>query len=231
MLALAVDTSSPTGSLAILRDAAILGVVSTSSDEAYSARMFRQLEFLLAELRIALPSVDLYAVNSGPGSFTGLRVGLAAVKGWSEVYGRPIAAVSGLEAVAAQAPVLQGPIATIQDARRGQVFGAFYVRNGDRLDLQIADCVAAPQEFLRLLAEKVSPEEVVFATTSPDVARGALAGSPFSKAPLLRVSPVLAPIVGRLGLERAARGAVVTALELDAAYIRHTDAEMHWKQI
>ncbi len=109
-LTLAVDTSSRVGSLAVLRDTGIVGVVSTFSDEAYSSRMFRQLEFLLAELRVGLAEFDLFAVVSGPGSFTGLRVGLTAVKGWAEVYQRPIAAVSGLEAIASTARVKVGAI-------------------------------------------------------------------------------------------------------------------------
>ena len=100
---LALDTSSPAGSLAVLRDGKVVGVVSTWVDEIYSSRMFRHLDFILRELAIGLDQFDVFAVAAGPGSFTGLRVGLAAVKGWAEVYGKPIAAVSALEAVAAQA--------------------------------------------------------------------------------------------------------------------------------
>jgi len=121
MLVLAVDTSGITGSLAIAKDADILGVVSTTSDEAYSSRMFRQLEFLLAELKVGLPEFDLFAVTAGPGSFTGLRVGLAAVKGWAEVYEKPIAAVGVLEAVAVQSLAKEGMVAAILDGRRGQI--------------------------------------------------------------------------------------------------------------
>ncbi len=86
----------------MLRDERVIGTVSTWTDEIYSSRMFRHLEFLLQELSLGLGEFDLFAVAAGPGSFTGLRVGLAAVKGWAEVYRKPIAAVSALEAVAAQ---------------------------------------------------------------------------------------------------------------------------------
>ncbi len=102
VLTLALDTSSPAGSLAVLRDEKVIGTVSTWTDEIYSSRMFRHLDFLLKDLSLRLEEFDLFAVAAGPGSFTGLRVGLAAVKGWAEVYGKPIAAVSGLEAIAAQ---------------------------------------------------------------------------------------------------------------------------------
>jgi tRNA threonylcarbamoyladenosine biosynthesis protein TsaB len=231
MLTLSVDTSSQTGSLAVLRDDAILGVLSTSSDEAYSSRMFRHLEYILSEVGIGLSAIDLYSVLSGPGSFTGLRVGLAAVKGWAEVYERPIAAVSGLEAVASEARVLRSTIAAIQDARRGQIFAALYARGDGRLELRQPVHVASPADFLDDISNIVSPSELAFASTSPDIVRQPLAQSPFAQCPVVRVSPVLAPVVGRLGIEYALRGEVVTALELDAAYIRRTDAEMHWKQL
>lgn len=229
MLTLSVDTSSRTGSLAVLRDSAILGVVSTSSDEAYSSRMFRQLEFLLGELGLGLPRVDLYAVLVGPGSFTGLRVGLTAVKGWAEVYNRPIAPISGLEAVAAEAPVIKGMVTPVLDARRGQVFGALYAKVGDRMSLRLPECVCSPAEFLQRLAERVSPGDVVFASTSPEFVRETVTKSSFALNEVAGVSPVLAPVVGRLGIERAARGELSTALELDAAYIRRSDAELLWK--
>ncbi len=229
MLTLSVDTSSRVGSLAVLRDQSILGVVSTSSDEAYSARMFRQLEFMLAELRIGLPEIGLYSVIAGPGSFTGLRVGLTAVKGWAEVYERPIAPVSGLEAVAAEAPIQEGIVASILDARRGQIYGALYSKQGGKLEVRIPDVVASPEEFLELLRETVPAANVVFASPSPEVFNNALLRSDFAVNTLLRVSPVLAPAAGLLGIQRAARGEIVTALELDANYVRRTDAEIHLK--
>ncbi|HEX2715250.1 MAG TPA: tRNA (adenosine(37)-N6)-threonylcarbamoyltransferase complex dimerization subunit type 1 TsaB, partial [Candidatus Acidoferrales bacterium] len=130
MLILAVDTSTQAGSLAVLRDTRVVGEVSTWVEETYSSRMFRHLEFLLRELGIGLDQVELFAVASGPGSFTGLRVGLAAVKGWAEVYRRPIAAASALEAVAAQAKSPEALLAPVIDARRGQVYGGLYERSG-----------------------------------------------------------------------------------------------------
>src|SRR5690242_9934805 len=126
MLILALDTATPTGSVAVLRDGRLAGVVSTSTDETYSSRLFRQLEFLLGELSLKVSQFDVFAVAAGPGSFTGLRVGIAAVKGWAEVFSKPIVAVSGLEAVAAQARFNDNWIASVLDARRGQIYAALY---------------------------------------------------------------------------------------------------------
>ena len=106
MLILAVDTSTPAGSVAVLHDERLLGVISTWVGETYSSRIFRHLEFLLRELSLKTEQFDLFAVAAGPGSFSGLRVGFAATKAWAEVHQKPIAAVSALEAVAAQVPDL-----------------------------------------------------------------------------------------------------------------------------
>src|SRR5579863_6922042 len=153
VLTLALDTSSPSGSLAVLRDEQLLGCVSTATGEIYSSRMFRHLEFLLRELSVELNDFDLFAVAAGPGSFTGLRVGLAAAKGWSEVYGKPIAAVSALEAVAAQSHSSSAYLVPVLDAHRGQVyFGAYRRANSvdgeSALALAGDECVMTPEEFL-----------------------------------------------------------------------------------
>src|SRR6201998_2058933 len=128
VLVLALDTSSPSGSLAVLRGAKVVGVVSTATGEVYSSRMFRELEFLLGELSLHMEEFELFAVAAGPGSFTGLRVGLAAVKGWAEVDQKPIAAVSALEAVAVQARSNAALIIPVLDARRGQLYFGLYRR-------------------------------------------------------------------------------------------------------
>jgi tRNA threonylcarbamoyladenosine biosynthesis protein TsaB len=228
MLVLAVDTSGITGSLAMAKDADILGVVSTTSDEAYSSRMFRQLEFLLAELKVGLPEFDLFAVTAGPGSFTGLRVGLAAVKGWAEVYEKPIAAVGVLEAVAVQSLAKEGMVAAILDGRRGQIFGALYAADAGRLREIIPACVLNAEEFLAAVEAQVGNERLTIATTKPALFEAAQAKSGLA-ARVVRVSPVLAPSVAQLGIERAIRGELTNSLELDANYIRRSDAEVLWK--
>lgn len=229
MLVLAVDTSGTMGSLAVLKDSDLLGVVSTSSAEAYSSRLFRQLEFLLAELKVGLPQFDLYAVSAGPGSFTGLRVGLAGVKGWAEVYERPVAAVSALEAVAYEAHVTTGMIAAVTDGRRGQIFGALYEASPSGSRPVMPPCVLSAEEFLSEAATHVAARPLTIASPSPSLIQPALSQSSLSSATIVRVSPVLAPAIARIGEARAARGDLTTALELDANYIRRSDAEVLWK--
>src|ERR1700733_2753448 len=102
MLILAVDTSTRTGSAAVLRDFEVLAEVSGYEETPYSTRLFRDIQALQASAGFRLDQIDVFAAGAGPGSFTGLRVGLTAVKAWAEVHAKPIVAVSGLEAIAAQ---------------------------------------------------------------------------------------------------------------------------------
>lgn len=232
MLLLAVDTSSASGSLAVLRDEQLLGVICTTGEENYSSRMFRQLEILLGELQLELPLFDLYAVAAGPGSFTGLRVGLAAVKGWAEVHGKPIAAVSALEAVAVQSSAPGAWVAPVLDARRGQVFGALYERGLHGLRRYQDERVEKLAEFLAWL-ENEFRENIhgapAFVSPTPALLHSELERSGYSNNPVGQASPVLAPLIGQIGLERARRGEVVDALHLDANYIRRSDAELNFK--
>jgi tRNA threonylcarbamoyladenosine biosynthesis protein TsaB len=232
MLVLAVDTSSISGSLAVLRDDQLLGVICTTGEENYSSRMFRQLEILLSELRLGLPAFDLYAVAAGPGSFTGLRVGLAAVKGWAEVHSKPIAAVSALEAVAVQSSAPGRWVAPVLDARRGQIFGALYERGTQTLRRYQDERVEKLSEFLAWLGAEFR-ENIeggpAFISPTPTLLYLELEKSGFANSPVGQASPVLAPLIGQLGLERARRGETVDALHLDANYLRRTDAELNLK--
>lgn len=229
MLSLAVDTSTQSGSLAVLCDERLVGLVGTSVQETYSSRLFRHLRFLLGELDANLEQFDLFSVAAGPGSFTGLRVGLAAVKGWAEAFGKPVAPVSVLEAVAAQATNPLPLLVAVVDARRGQVFGAVYERRGADLALRGEEVVMAPEEFLSSLPGLVGDQAAAVVTPTPGAIEPALAGSAFRDLPVESVSPMLAGVIGRLGYFRAVRGESGDALKLDANYVRRPDAEVKWK--
>jgi tRNA threonylcarbamoyladenosine biosynthesis protein TsaB len=238
VLTLALDTSSPSGSLAFLRDDKLIAVMGTSSGEMYSSRIFRHLEFLLGELSLPLEDFDLFAVAAGPGSFTGLRVGLAAVKGWAEVFGKPIAAVSALEAIAAQSRMRGSRMMSVMDARRGEFYWGAYKRgetqSGAALVLENHELVGTRDEFVRAIASIAPAEEITIATPTPDVLAGAISelqnlGPQPLRISVDRVSSILAPEIARIGVVHADRGDLVDALTLDANYIRRSDAELRWK--
>jgi tRNA threonylcarbamoyladenosine biosynthesis protein TsaB len=237
VLILALDTSSPAGSIAVLEDSKVIGMVSTWTSEVYSSRMFRHLDFLLGELSLNPRDFDLFAVAVGPGSFTGLRVGLTAVKGWAEVYGKPIAPVSGLEAIAAQSRSPDSLLIAATDARRGQIYCGRYRRtraqDGEGLVLDGEERVMDPEEFVGALAGIADNCPLTFVTPVPEFLSKTLSdhkGVPAAHEPRIDgVSPILAPHVGRLGYVRAQRGDLDDALTLAASYIRRTDAELKWK--
>jgi len=238
MLILAVDTSTRVGSLAVLRNQNLLGEIASRSDEHYSSRLFQDLDRLLAQLDVSLQQIDLFAVTAGPGSFTGLRVGLTAVKAWAEAGGKSVAAISGLEAVAAQVAAPSGRlVAAVIDARRGQVFGGLYesavLDFAGREEIVLKrvgdDVVVSPDEFLSMVARQMKDTIPLFASPTPDVIQAALASSALRITQVEKVSGVLAPVIGRLGHGMALRGEVMDALDLGANYVRRTDAEVNWK--
>lgn len=238
MLILAVDTSTRTGSAAVLRDSQILAEISGYEETPYSTRLFRDIAALQSRANFRLDQVDVFAVAAGPGSFTGLRVGLTAVKAWSEVHGKPIAAISGLEAIARESLMHQPStasnacfIAPFLDARRGQVFGAIYRRlPGDAMALELAsdESILSPDEFVELVKGKFS-HSIQLASPTPDALPATHIREILLDAPVVQVSAALAPAIGRLGFERAKRGDLVDSIRLDANYVRRSDAESAWK--
>lgn len=238
VLILSLDTSSPSGSIAIAKGEQLVAVISTSTEETYSSRIFRHLEFLLAETDLNLSQFDVFAVSAGPGSFTGLRVGLTSAKAWAEAFSKPIVPVSGLEAVAVQAVGTSEWVVPVFDARRGQLYAGLY-RNSSNSDAVFPwlisageDAVVSPAEFLDQLSESRDLAATTLATPSTSWLRSVLSAASPPRAPLKiqEVSPVLAPVIAKLAYQRAIRGETVNALRLDANYVRRSDAELNWKE-
>ncbi len=238
MLTLAMDTTSSAASLAVLEDDRVIATTSTDTREFHSATLFRELEVLLGELSLTLDRFELYAVANGPGSFTGVRIGLSAAKAWAEAFTRPVAAISTLEAQAAQAPSSCSRIASVLDARRGQVYRGYYQREKGSFDSPLAlmgpEAVMEQPEFREELWNHSLQGELSIATSAPTVVSDILSqGEPPAPTPrsiLIHTVPaILAPSVGRLGYLRARQGRLADSLSADANYLRRTDAELHLK--
>jgi len=149
---LAVDTSSGQGSLALARDDGWCAVVPLTA-EWKSTTLHAELARLLERHGLTSRDLDGYAVANGPGAFTGLRIGLAAVKALAEVHAKRIVTISTLEAVAEAGRELlpasfSGDLAALLDARRGQIFGALFRVEGPVLHQLIGDCVCPLRAFL-----------------------------------------------------------------------------------
>ena len=241
MLILAIDTSTRNGSVALLRDDAVQGEVSGGEETPYSSRLFSDLETLKANVPFALSQIDVFAVVSGPGSFTGLRIGLTAVKAWAEVHGKPIAAISGLEAIAAQSEATGGGsrtqnqiLAPFFDARREQLFGCLYRRPaGDAAGLELIreESILTPEEFMEMVKGSHGLGQPTIVSTVPHLLPASLIQEYLPGVRVKGVSAALAPAVGRLGFGRAKRGDLMDALRLDANYVRRSDAEAAWSDL
>jgi tRNA threonylcarbamoyladenosine biosynthesis protein TsaB len=232
MLILAIDTSTSAGSIALLRDRKVLAEISAREDTPFSTRLFRDLELLQSRAAFRMNQVDVFAIAAGPGSFTGLRVGLTAVKGWAEVHRKPIAAISGMEAIAAQAKANDRLICPFLDARRGQVFSSIYLRSTGEpsiLTRLSQEAILSAEEFLVLVKTNCGTRQAVLVSPTSDVLPLNLVESMLPGARVETVSASLAPMIGQLGFDRANRGELVDPLGLDANYIRRSDAEAAWK--
>src|SRR4029453_5983778 len=118
----------------------------------YSERLFRSIEFLFRYLPFRLPDIDLFAAARGPGSFTGLRVGLAAMEAFAEAHGKLGGGVSKREGLAWRCGLRQQAIAPVIDARRGEVYGAIYRResSGVLAEVRSPDVMSPERWFVSL---------------------------------------------------------------------------------
>lgn len=231
MILLALDTCDAKGSVALIRNDVVLSSANHDTDEEYSCWLLPAVHRVLQTSGCALTDVEAFGVASGPGSFTGVRTGLTTVKAWSEVFAKPVAAVSRLKAIAWKGSAGRKYIAAFANARRGQIFGAVYRQEEDGLERVGEEMVIAPGEFIQIALEQARGESLAWAT--PDA--GALIDSPewreqekLGDQPEI-VSPFLADTIARLAEIEVAAGRTTGSLELDANYVRRTDAEVHWK--
>lgn len=214
-------------------DSRPLQMVVHDNQEEYSGWLLPAVNQVLRSCGIAMSQVDLYAVAVGPGSFTGVRVGLATAKAWAEVYGRPAAPVSRLEAVASQRAETAPLIGAFLDASRGQIFGALYSEIGGELELVEEERVAEPEEFLEFADGVAGGRQVLWISSHPERMEGSerWRATREGRGPVERVGKYLAEAIGLIGYKKGLKGQTVDGLDLDANYVRRPDAEVLWKGI
>jgi tRNA threonylcarbamoyladenosine biosynthesis protein TsaB len=239
MLILAIDTSgqsggitlaeSKAGSFRVIESAAIAG-------GTFSAQLIPTLAALLKKHGYGVNDLGGFAAASGPGSFTGLRVGLSAIKGLAETLHKPIATVSVLEALASLAD-REGKIAAAIDAGRKEVFLGLYQKDGnlsaeksgpqtatqsDHSLIKQREELLTQQDFLATLATE-RPAVIV---TSDSALAEIASGSHF---PVVIVTAPGSEVVARIGAAKLLAGETVSVEALDANYLRRSDAEIFFK--
>jgi tRNA threonylcarbamoyladenosine biosynthesis protein TsaB len=208
-LVLAVDTTHEFGSLALVRGGEVLEEVSLHAPTGFGHVLYGQLDALLARHGVKIEAIDGFASASGPGSFTGVRVGLACVKGLAEATGKPAIAVSNLQALSCFGTAFLRAVA--MDARRGEIYGAVYDAAARLVQAEMVAKLDAWLETLPGDAELISND-----LSFP----GGGVMAPRS----------LAAAIGQLAAARLECGELPDAASLDANYVRRSDAELFWKE-
>ena len=220
MLVLIADTSGKHGCVALARAESDQVEVIESVPLAggtFSAQLVPQIAELLAKDGFAKRDIGAFTVISGPGSFTGLRVGLAAIKALAEILDKPIVPVSLLEVIAVESGV-RGKVMAAVDAGRGEVYaGEYDIAESTRL---VREQLLTPDEFLSAVGGTVvSTPDDVLAQAAQD--RGIR---------VIRVPMPDAAALARVGWRRLRAAQTVTPEQLEANYIRRSDAEIFAKK-
>lgn len=224
-LLLALETATRVASVALLRDSQVLGEELAGPGQTTAESLLPSLEALLARCGLALGSIDAFAVSVGPGSFTGLRVGIATVKGLTFGTGHRVAPVPTLAALARTASNPSGPVVAMLDARRGEVYAAATAAPGGG---------PSPPE---ILAEGVYSREDLVRKLPPAcvlVGEGALVCGEWLRERLgsgvkLQLPPATdarARHVGFLGAAMMAAGKGIDSADLVPRYLRRAEAEV-----
>jgi len=223
MLILGIDTSGKNGGVTLAEaDAHRFRVLGSDriAGGTFSAQLVPTVAALLKKNGFGVRAVDGFAVASGPGSFTGLRVGLSAVKGLAEVLQKPIVTISLLEALASSSP-LNGTVIAALDAGRSEVFhGVYKVAVG--IAERVTEQLLSRQEFL----QQTQQQEVASVVTS-DIALAEAVSGIGAKAELVERPD--SSVVARIGARKLLAGESISVESLDANYLRRSDAEIFFK--
>jgi len=240
MLILAFDTTRPHGGAALYEDGEPLAEARPQGTETYSIALFRMVDELLLEVGAHLPDVELFAAATGPGSFTGIRVGLAAAQGWAKARGRPVCGVSVLEAMVEATRPRSGTAVPFLDARRGEFYLGVFRRtslaggtgiSGEEFSLCGRGRVLDAVQIATLVDELTRERQFGTTVIVGERDERALELSERLSNPLERMTApdFLAGSVARVALRAAPGGRLQRPEELDAWYIRRSDAELNWR--
>jgi tRNA threonylcarbamoyladenosine biosynthesis protein TsaB len=224
---LAVDTATRSCSVGIFDGDRTLARSDMGSGQTHSVHLMEMIQTVLTRAGLGPADIGLYAVTRGPGSFTGLRIGVSTVKGLAEANGIPIVGVSTLEALAAQVGPAPVPIRPLIDARKGEVYFAVYRVEDGHLQLERNPRAAPPESAVGDVDSPclfVGDGAALYRTRIQD-RLGDLArfGSP-------EHDIISAETVGRLALARAVRDDFDDVAGIVPFYIRKSDAQLHLGQ-
>lgn len=246
MRVLAIDTTSEWGGAAVYDRGKCLGLALNSGPASgYAVTLFDLVEQALAQAQAGFPDIDLYAVSNGPGSFTGIRVGLAAVQGWAKAFAKPLKGVTLLEAMVERAHPDADWAVPLLDARRGEFFAGFYRRlppttdKKDGFEAAGEGQLVRPDRFESMLealgrggqCRTFSGGSIVCVARDHDLKARSLRENLSLDVGAADVSGSLLDAIASLAVRAHGQGEVSSPENLNACYIRRSDAEMNWRPV
>ena len=222
-LLLAVDTTTPSGSVALLRGYELVAEVNQDSLATFSQRLLPSIRFLLESNELAIQDVEGFAVTVGPGSFTGIRIGLSTIKSLAYPSGKPIAPVSTLEALAKKIQYPQNRlICPLLNAKKNEVYAALFESGEGTCRALIPQGAYSPDAlFSRLPTHRI----IHFIGSGVEVHRPLLFRYLKDKARISRRSSFIAYEVGSIGYEILRKNRGQGIHELKPLYLRKSQAE------
>jgi len=229
MKVLGVDTSSPCAGLGIVSDDGVVAEITICLQDTHSRRLIPSIDTLLENARVELTELDGMAVSIGPGSFTGLRVGLSTIKGLALATGIPVVGVPTLDALAHNVHFARQIICAMIDARKGEVFVALYRGRGeDGVERVTPYLAVSPDRVPEIIPE----EETIFLGNGVRVCRDVIkkrVGLRTLCAPE-HLSVVRGTVVAELGRRSLLAGEADVLASLAPVYVRASDAELNWNK-
>lgn len=229
MRILSVDTATECASCSVLDDKKLLGEISFNSKKQHSVILMPMIDNMLKTLNIDLSSIDGYVISKGPGSFTGLRIGMSIIKGLSQGTNKPFVSISSLDALAFNMAYTGGLICPILDALRGNVYTAVYEFNDCKLTKLTEYLVISIEELINIL--KSYNKSVCFVgdatTLYADILMKSLDNLAFAPAHL---NIVKASSLGELVLELLNSGTSDNLYSSSPLYLRETQAEREYEK-
>ncbi len=225
MKILALETSTMLGGVAIADENGLIAEIRLNVKTTHSERMMTAIDWALKQSGVTLDAIDAVAAASGPGSFTGLRIGLATAKGLCYAAGKPLVLIPTLEALAWNFPYCKHPVCVMLDARKGEVYAALFLWKEDRFVTLVPETAMRPEDLLR---DGDGP--VVLAGEGAmrywDRILSAL-GERALAAPLHKMVPSPANIA-LLGVQKARRSEYADPATAEPLYVRKSEAEVKW---
>jgi len=228
MKVLGIDTSTRCGSIGLIDEGGVISEYLLNLPITHSERLLENIDRLLKEVQCPMEELDGWAISLGPGSFTGLRIGVSTVKGLAFATQKPVAGVPSLDVLASQiAPTLY-LICPILDARKGEVYTAFYRYDEANVLQRRSDYLAMKPE---ILIKKIE-ERVIFVGDGVNTYRDYLEKSLPSLAlfPNLSLHLPHGTTVAKLGSELLRKKESLDLKTFTPIYVRPSEAEIHWQK-